>query len=119
MGSPDQDYSPKSNQHFLSSRAIEERVFDYDDFTIYTSDLCSLKRTNWLTDNMIAFATAFLKKEIIHDFTTFEVEVYPPSITEIIKFSDFGEIPILIDKKKFNFFPISDNENPSVACSGK
>jgi Ulp1 family protease len=119
MGSPqpDQKASPRSTPYF-NSRAIEERVLEYDDLTIYTSDLRSFQRNSWLTDNAIAFATTYLKNELLKDFVTFDIVVFEPSLIEIIKFSREDELPIKIDKMKFYFFPINDNSNPSISFGG-
>ena len=120
MGSPQQEQkiSPRGTPYF-NSRAIEERVLEYDDFTIFTSDLRSLQRNYWLTDNIIAFATTYLKNELLKDFVTYDIIIFPPSITEIIKFSHEDELPIEMDKMKFYFFPIHDNTNPSVSYGGR
>lgn len=120
MGSPqpDQKASPRSTPYF-NSRAIEERVLEYDDLTIYTSDLRSFQRNSWLTDNAIAFATTYLKNELLKDYVTFDIVVFEPSLIEIIKFSHEDELPIKIDKMKFYFFPINDNSNPSISFGGR
>lgn len=93
-------------------------VLNYQDCVIRQSDIEILKSNSWLTDSIIGFYFQYLEREI---YTNKDFLFISPEVTQCIKSSNPGEIPVFLDPLNARqylviFFPLNNNEN--VYASG-
>uniref|UniRef100_A0A7E4WAR4 ULP_PROTEASE domain-containing protein n=1 Tax=Panagrellus redivivus TaxID=6233 RepID=A0A7E4WAR4_PANRE len=97
------------------------KVLSYDSVDLFASDQYSLRRRGWLTDAVVTFAAQFLRDELISDDKRNMVEVLAAAVTECIKFINPMEQAVQdigLSSKRYNFFLVNDNMNPSMIGGG-
>lgn len=93
-------------------------VLSFHEILLHQSDVELLNGPFWLNDNIISFYFEYLEK------VTFaknkDLLFVSPEVTQCIKMVQASDIklflePLGIDKKKFVFFALNDNNSPDVA----
>lgn len=93
-------------------------ILSFHDTLIHRSDLDLLDGPYWLNDTIISFYFEYLEKVVFN--TANELLFVSPEVTQCIKMVQKEEIktflePLGVNKKKFIFFALNDNDTPDMA----
>lgn len=108
----------------MSRNVTTRRLFIYDDFVINTDDANSLLAHNWLTDNIVNFAVAYLADQIFDQNKEKHISIVYATQCELLKYQDGNDaIEMLlremgVSRQRWALFIYNDSNRPDQIYSG-
>lgn len=119
-------YSQINSTVNLKNMNDDDRLLQFFDITVYKEDLDNLKDDEWLNDNNISFIYEYLERYQLNHFDKIvsnSITLLRPSMVYLLANhpSDPKELKGVlppIEKSKFVFLPVNDNDDVEDACAG-
>ncbi|KAM3077556.1 hypothetical protein ACMFMG_006893 [Clarireedia jacksonii] len=114
-------FGGRVSKHFGNSLAPEDPYLSYYDCRLTKEDVDTLK-SDWLTDNTIAFWEEYLENETLKKYPSSNIVLLRPSMAFMLMQTpnplDLKQALPDFSKTTHIFLPINDNRNVSVAEGG-
>ncbi|KAF1945470.1 cysteine proteinase [Clathrospora elynae] len=111
----------KARKH-LGDPSPDEAYLSYHDVRVMRADVDSIKSSDWLTDNAIAFWQEYLEREELNAFPKASIVLLRPSMAYMLWINpeplSLKEVLPNFSKTTHIFLPINDNMDPTEAEGG-